>query len=193
MHAVLNNFRPRELWIGALPPTPAIQCLLTYAESRGTRVVRESDGNAFEFGGMQVEVFSPSASWATSSQPRNNDSLVLRLRYRGSTALLEGDAERVVEQRMVATHDLQADLLKVGHHGGNTSSSEELIDAVHPQWAVISVGSRNTFGHPRIEVLRRLASAKGMTYRTDLNGAVRFYLDGQSVSPQLACLRPDPR
>jgi len=189
MHAVLNNFRPRELWIGALPPTPAITAVLDYATSLGIRVVRQNDGEAFEFGGMQAEVFSPPASWATSSQPRNNDSLVLRFRYQDSRALLEGDAERVVEQRMVASHDLRADLLKAGHHGSNTSSTQELIDAVRPRWAIISVGTRNTFGHPRMEVLRRLEEAKAATYRTDMDGAVSFYLDGRSVSPQLACLR----
>jgi competence protein ComEC len=90
---------------------------------------------------------------------------------------------------MIASHDLRAHLLKVGHHGSNSSSTQEWIDAVRPRWAVISVGARNTFGHPRIEVLRRFGAAKLATYRTDLSGAVTFYLDGRSVSPQLACLR----
>ena len=89
---------------------------------------------------------------------------------------------------MLAAHELHADLLKVGQHGSNTSSTEDLIQAVKPRWAVISVGTHNTFGHPRIEVLKRLADAKVATYRTDLSGAVTFYLDGNSVSPQLACL-----
>src|SRR5262249_19979243 len=85
----------------------------------------------------------------TSPQPRNNDSLVLHLRYRDSSALLEGDAESMVEEMMVAGHDLRADLLKVGHHGSNTSSTSEMLHAVHPRWALISVGARNPFGHPR--------------------------------------------
>jgi competence protein ComEC len=104
MHAVLNNFRPRELWIGAVPDTPTIRALLNYAASLGIRVVRRNDGESFEFGGMQVSVFSPTAGWQTSAQPRNNDSLVLQLRYRQSSILLEGDAERPVEQRMAALH-----------------------------------------------------------------------------------------
>ena len=189
IHAVLNNFRPRELWIGALPPTASITALLEYVRTLGVKVVRREDGEAFDFGGMQAEVFSPPASWVTSSQPRNNDSLVLRLGYLDSSPLLEGDAEKAVEQRMVATYDLRADLLKVGHHGSNPSSTEQLIQAVHPRWAIISVGTRNTFGHPRIEVLHRLSDARVATYRTGMNGAVSFFLDGRSVSPQLACLR----
>jgi competence protein ComEC len=189
LRAVLNNFRPDELWVGALPETPTIRALLEYAGSLGIRVVRHNDKEAFDFGGMQVDVLSPPADWQTSTQPRNNDSLVLRLRYRDSSVLLEGDAERVVEQRMVATHELKSDLLKVGHHGSATSSSVEFLRAVQPRWAVISVGARNTFGHPRMETLERLQDERALTYRTDFNGAVSFYLDGKSVSPQLACLR----
>jgi competence protein ComEC len=189
MHAVLNNFRPRELWIGALPETPSIRALLAYAQTLGIRVVRHRDNESFDFGGMQVEVFAPPVGWQTSAQPRNNDSLVLRLRYRGSSVLLEGDAERLIEQRMIALHELKADLLKVGHHGSASSSSSEFIHAVQPRWAVISVGTRNPFGHPRMETLQRLEKEGAATYRTDLNGAVTFYLDGRSVSPELACLR----
>lgn len=163
MHSVLNNFRPHELGVGALPQSASIDALMNYAARLGIHVVRHSDGEVLELGGMQAEVFSPPASWTASAQAKNNDSLVLRVRYRDSSALLEGDAERVVEQRMIATYDLHADLLKVGHHGSNTSSSQELVNAVHPHWAVISVGAHNPFGHPRMDVLRRLA--RGRTSR----------------------------
>lgn len=140
MHSVLNNFRPRELWVGAMPQADSIEALLEYTKSLGVRVVRHSDGEILELGGMRAEVFSPPEAWVASAQAKNNDSLVLRLRYGDSTALLEGDAERAVEQRMVATHEMHADLLKVGHHGSNTSSTQDLLNAVHPRWAVISVG-----------------------------------------------------
>ncbi len=103
--------------------------------------------------------------------------------------LLEGDAERIVEQRIETLYDLHADLLKVAHHGSSTSSIPDFLSAVHPRWALISVGARNHFGHPKIDVLKRLQEAGIATYRTDLNGAVTFYLDGKNVSPQLACLR----
>ena len=189
MHAVLNNFRPHELWVGALPQTPAIRSLMDFAESLGIRVVRHIDGESFDFRGMQVTVFSPPGAWQTSAQARNNDSLVLRLQYRDSSALLEGDAEEMVERRMAASRELRSDLLKVGHHGSATSSTPEFMNAVHPRWAIISVGKGNRFGHPRMATLERLQEAGVATYRTDLNGAVSFYLDGQSVTPQPACLR----
>ena len=189
MRAVLNNFRPRELWIGPLPPIPAVQALLEQARKLGTTVVRRSEGDNFEFGGMRVRVFAPPAGWQTSAQPRNNDSLVLHFSYGNLSCLLEGDAEKAVEQRIASRYHPQADLLKVAHNGSVTSTTSELVASLRPRWAVISVGSRNTFGHPRIETLKRLQEAGTATYRTDLNGAVTFYLDGHTVIPQLACLR----
>jgi competence protein ComEC len=189
MHSVLNSFRPRELWIGALPETPAIDALLTYAKSLDIRVVRRREGENFEFGGARVAVLSPPADWRTTSQPKNNDSLVLRVNFGESSMLLEGDAESPVEQRMASSENLKSDLLKVGHHGSATSSTPAFVHAVKPRWAIISVGATNTFGHPRRETLEHLQQEGTLTYRTDRNGAVTFYLDGKSVSPQLACLR----
>jgi competence protein ComEC len=189
MHAILNNFRPTELWVGALPTTPAINGLIENATSLGIRVVRHSEGEEFDFGGAQIAVLSPPAGWRTMSQPKNNDSLVMRISFGKSSALLEGDAEWPVEQRMTASEDLKSDLLKVAHHGSATSSTQEFLHAVQPRWAIISVGASNTFGHPRQETLEHLEQERIHTYRTDRNGAVTFYLDGKSVSPQLACLR----
>jgi competence protein ComEC len=189
MHAVLNNFHPRELWVGALPDTPAIDAVLAYAASLGIRVVRRSEGETFDFGAVHIAVLSPPAGWHTVTQPKNNDSLVMRISFGESSVLLEGDAERPVEWRMTSTENLKSDLLKVGHHGSATSSSPEFLRAVRPRWAIISVGATNTFGHPRRETLQHLQDEGTLTYRTDCHGAVTFYLDGKSVSPQLACLR----
>ena len=85
----------------------------------------------------------------------------------------------------------RADLLKVGHNGSMTSSTPEFLDKVRPRFAVISVGYRNSFHHPRLEVLRRLAERHVLTYRTDTLGAVGFYMDGERVTPALPS-RPPP-
>ena len=95
----------------------------------------------------------------------------------------------LIERRVAERYHPQADLLKVAHNGSLTSTAPELLASLRPRWAVISVGARNTFGHPRVETLKRLQEAGTATCRTDLNGAVTFYLDGSSVTPQLACLR----
>jgi len=107
--------------------------------------------------------------------------------YRGSAILIEGDAEKNVE-RQVATESPQADLLKIAHNGSTTSTTPELLAAVHPKLAVISVGARNTFGHPRREVLQRLSDSGVAVYRTDMNGAVTLLLDGDPAHSPTAAL-----
>jgi competence protein ComEC len=84
-------------------------------------------------------------------------------------------------ERFVAMGPVSADVLKVSHHGSATSSTPELLAAVHPRFAVISAGYRNSFGHPRREVLERLQARGIKTYRTDLLGTVTFLLDGKQV------------
>ena len=113
---------------------------------------------------------------------RNNESLVIKLVY-GKTST---GRRRGTKIRATIFHRAPgADLLKVAHHGSATSTIPQLLAAVHPRFALISVGARNTYGHPRGEVLARLAEAHVLTYRTDLEGAVTFYLDGKTVSPVL--------
>ncbi|MGA9554614.1 MAG: hypothetical protein WBR30_20375, partial [Candidatus Sulfotelmatobacter sp.] len=114
-----------------------------------------------------------------------NDSMVLRVAYGATSVLLEGDAEKAVERRIASLHPLHADLLKVGHHGSATSTTPEILTAVKPTFAVISVGFHTSFGLPKVDVLARLQAAGVRTYRTDLNGAVTFFLDGHSVTPSL--------
>jgi competence protein ComEC len=112
----------------------------------------------------------------------------MKIAFQETSVLLTGDAERPIEDRIALEHP-ESTLLKVAHHGSRTSTSPNLLAAVHPRYAVISVGFRNGYGHPRAEVLSRLQQAHAATYRTDLMGAVTFYLDGHTVTPSLPALR----
>jgi competence protein ComEC len=185
MSAVLANFKPRELWLGAMPDAPQVAALLRQTRAQGTTVRQPREGDSFEFGGITVRTFSPSRDWAAAEKPRNDDSLVLRFSYGDSAVLMEGDAEGKTERR-VAPFNARSDVWKIAHNGSRTSTSPELLAAVRPKLAVISVGARNTFGHPRLEVIRRLADSGVSVYRTDLNGAVSFYLDGRAATAQVA-------
>jgi competence protein ComEC len=180
--AILANFRPRELWL-ADPSDPDMKALLHQAQQLGVRVVQHQAGDEFDFGGAEVRILAPGAQDLAAR--RNDESLVMKLGYGKTSVLLEGDAEKRSEQQ-IAEEEPEADLLKVAHHGSATSTIPLLLDRVHPRFAVISVGARNTYGHPRGEVLARLEEAHVMTYRTDLDGAVTFYLDGKTVMPGLS-------
>jgi competence protein ComEC len=189
MGAILKDFRPKELWVGLLPPSRALESLIAEAHQLGIKVVRHWEGDEFNLGGAKVDVLFPPQDWPVGLEPKNNDSMVLQVSYGETSVLLEGDAEKAVERRIAILHHPRADLLKVGHHGSATSTTPEILDAVRPSFAVISVGFRNSFGIPKPAVLQRLQDAGVHVFRTDLDGAVTFYLDGHSVTPWLAALQ----
>lgn len=185
--AVLRNFHPGELWVGNNPRVPAYNALLSEADALHSKLRTLRAGDALMFGGMQVRVLAPSRSYQPGDEPSNNDSLVLHAGYGASSVLLEGDAEAPVEQGMLASAGLESTLLKVGHHGSTTSTTPDFLARVSPQWAVISCGLRNRYGHPREEVLKELQDAHVRTLSTDVSGAVCFRMDGKSVSPLDSC------
>lgn len=188
MPAVLANFRPRELWLGVDSPSPELQRVVKEAKVLHIPVILHFAGETFDMGGASVRILAPIERPDIQLARPNDTSLVMKITYKATSALLEGDAERK-EENLVSQEQPRADLLKVAHHGSATSTASDFLAAVHPRFAVISVGARNSYGHPRKEVLDRLAQGKIGTYRTDTDGAVSFYLDGKNVIPEVL----DPR
>jgi len=186
MPAVLRNFHPRALWVGNNPMIPEYRALLALAQQENIPVERMAAGKRFVFGGMHVHVLAPASNYEPGPVARNDDSLVMRVRYEKTAAMLEGDAEAPVEEQMTATEaaSLASVLLKVGHHGSNTSTIPIFLSDVHPSYAVISVGLHNPFGHPKISVLDELGAAHVRTYRTDMLGLSSFLLNGKTVHPE---------
>ena len=178
MPAVLRDLRPRELWLGVVPGrSPGLAQLIDEARNLGITVRWFRAGDAFAWGGLQATVLAPEAGYANPGVAVNNDSLVLRLALGQASVLLEGDAEAPSEAAMLANQRVApSTLLKIGHHGSKTSTNPDFLAVVAPQDAVISVGSHNTFGHPREEVLGRLEAAHVKTFRTDRQGAETFLL-----------------
>lgn len=172
--AVLRNFQPRELWLSV--SSPALSPLVSEAVQRHIAVRYMHRGDTVSLGNVPVTVLSPAANYQSALVPSNDDSLVLRMQYGSSSVLAAGDAERASEALMTAEQTAPVTLLKVGHHGSNTSTNDAFLHQVHPRYAIISCGRENRFGHPRLQVLQRLADMHVITSRTDTMGAVTYLL-----------------
>ena len=185
--AILRNFQPAELWVGNNPDVAAYKALLDEAIQMHVRIRKLRAGDGLSLGSAQVRVFAPLRDYTPGIEPSNNDSLVLHVGYGATSVLLEGDAESPIEQAMLSEPDLKSTLLKVGHHGSVSSTRPDFLARVAPQWAVISCGLHNRYGHPRQEVLEELETANVRTFSTDVNGATCFSLDGISVEAEPLC------
>ncbi len=180
--SIIENFHPAELWTGATPPSEAWSAVCEKAQAEKTRIVPMSAGRSFQFGGARIDVLSPPPDYTPKDAPANNDSLALRITFRERSFLLTGDMEKPMEQRALESGlPLRADILKVGHHGSNTSSTEPFLDAVRPVFAIISDGFENSFHHPSPLVLERLAEHHARVLRTDTDGLTTVRSDGRRI------------
>ena len=133
--------------------------------------------------GIAFDVLWPPPDFEVRGDDELNDgSIVLRVRYGGVAVLLTGDIESDAEGRLLASgQDIQCAVLKVAHHGSDSSTSNEFVQAVHPAYAVISVGAENEYGHPSRTVLERLAAIGARVLRTDERGTIVISTDGRDV------------
>ena len=159
--------------------TKAFENLLNAIEDNDIAITIPKAGDNFTLGNASVQILAPNSGGYSDI---NDYSIVLRVEFGETAFLFTGDAGSTSEaQQMSNGLTLESDVLKVGHHGSRTSSSQRYLDAVSPNYAVISSGAGNTYGHPHSELLSRL-NAMGVTiYRTDLNGTIVFTSDGKEI------------
>ncbi|HKV41962.1 MAG TPA: ComEC/Rec2 family competence protein [Blastocatellia bacterium] len=185
MQDVLRNFTVGDLLVGHVATSSAdFRHLERWAAAQHVPIESVTEGNQFYIDGVKVEVLWPAlpapGEVVTSV---NNDSVVLRLTYGSVSFVLAGDAEQPAEDAMIASGaGLQAQVLKVGHHGSRTSSSEEFIDAVKPKYAIISVGERSRFGHPHKEVVDRYLAHGINLLETGRDGTITAVTDGTHLT-----------
>ena len=131
-------------------------------------------------------VLWPTSTNMISDNAINNNSLVCKLVYKNFSMLFTGDIEEIAEKVILSKYVnkqevLNADILKVAHHGSKTSSIKEFINAVNPKYAVIGVGKDNKFGHPSEKTLETLNDKNVKIYRTDISGEIMIIIDGDIV------------
>jgi len=158
--------------------TKTWQSVLKYADAQGTPVVIPFPGDSFDLGSAVVEIIGP--LWYHNDL--NDMSLIIKITYGDTSFLFMGDAGWEAEHDLLeAGIDLSADVLRVGHHGSNSSTGYQFLRAVSPTYGIISVGSDNSYGHPTEEILSRLHDADVTVLRTDLLGTIICTSDGESL------------
>jgi competence protein ComEC len=187
---VLAQYEVSEIWVnGDTATSQTYQNFAVAVAAEGATVRQMTRGYTTQMDGLGIAVLNPTAQ--RTGDP-NEDSVVIRLTCGELSVLLTGDATSNSETSMLADAGLvlDADVLKVGHHGSSTSSSPAFLAAVTPEDAIISVGTGNTYGHPAEQTLDRLAAAGATVYRTDLDGTVVLTSDCGTYSITTSSARP---
>jgi competence protein ComEC len=181
--AIVENFKPREFWVGTVPECETWSALKAKAERNGVRLRKLTEGETIDEGAVHFKVLAPRAGYVAGRRPENSDSLVLRVTYGERSMLLTGDADARTLGELAELGTLgHVDILKAGHHGSRTSNARRIVEVIHPAFAVISAGYDNSYHLPNADVLERFRDAQAMTLRTDLMGAVTIWTDGRRVT-----------
>ena len=181
--AIVEEFRPREVWEGIpVPRSEALARLRTITEARAARWANVYAGDHVIVDEVDVIARHPAPAEWERQKVRNDDSLVLELRWRDVSVVLTGDAGKPVEREIAASFPAaRLRVVKIPHHGSLTSSTAEFVAALRPQIAIVSAGRANHFGHPVPEVLERYRAMGAEVFRTDRDGAVTVTTDGYSL------------
>jgi competence protein ComEC len=182
--SVLSALRPHYYWDAAFAGgAEAYIASLSAAKNNGIEWHRVHPGDSVIVDGVTLSFLAPDSAWTVGLKDPNLASTIALVRYGLVRFLLVGDAERAEEDWLLArdADGLRADVLKVGHHGSSTSSSDEFLTAVHPSLALISVGAGNMYGHPSADVVRALGRVGAEVLRTDESGTVVVRTDGVHI------------
>lgn len=148
--------------------------------TKGISITYPTAGATYPLGNAKLQILAPNSP---AYESENDYSIVVKITFGNSSVLITGDATQYSENEMINNQiGLNSDILVVGHHGSSSSTSSQFLNAVNPQYAVISCGKNNSYGHPTSEVLERLASKNVTVLRTDLAGTIDFTIKNNSIS-----------
>ncbi len=181
MREVIESFDVGEIYMPkASTDTKTFENLLSTISEKGLSINTAKAGTeVYSDSELKIEFLAPVNS---SYKDLNNYSAVVKISYGSNSFLFTGDAEELSESEMLEKdyESLSSDVLKAGHHGSDSSSCAEFLNAVCPKYAVISCGAGNSYGHPHSETVERFESAGVQIYRTDESGTITIACDGNN-------------
>ena len=178
---VINSFKIGKIYMPkAVSTTKTFKDVVNSIKSKGMKVSAPVPGQTFKLGQATCTILAPNSS---GYEDVNNESIVIKVTFGSNSFLFTGDAEDVSEKEMLAKgFDIKTDVLKVGHHGSKSSTTQGFLDKVSPKYAVVSVGKGNDYGHPVQSTMDRLKNKNVAVYRTDENGTIIALSNGKDVS-----------
>ena len=178
---VIRNFQIGKVYLpNKTNNTLIFEELLNEIKNKKLKISEGKSGiNIIDNGDLKFYIIAPSKEYSNI----NNNSIVTKIIYKSFSTIITGDAEKESESNMIKEgHNLKANILRVGHHGSNTSSTEEFLNKVNPEYAIISLGKDNSYGHPDLEVLESLEKKNIVILRTDELGSIIIKTDGNKIT-----------
>lgn len=180
---MLQELKVKKVYIAKqIEESENYKMLLNIAKQKNVKVQEVVAGNRISIEkDVYFDVLWPSNNQITTNV-LNNNSIVCNFHYKRFSMIFTGDIEEIAENEILNYYSsnmnlLKSDVLKVGHHGSKTSSTDKFLKSVGPKIAVIGVGKNNSFGHPNKDVLDRLKELNISIYRTDLNGEITMEIN----------------
>ena len=181
MDDVINNFNIGIVYSPkATTTTKTYESMINALKSKNLKLTVPKVGDKLTIGSATLEFLAPNSS---TYKDLNNYSIVTKLKYGNNSFIFMGDAEDVSEGELISKQlDISANVLKVGHHGSHSSTTQAFLDKVNPQYAIISCGKDNDYGHPHKETLDKLNAKNIKVFRTDLSGTIIATSNGTDIT-----------
>lgn len=180
---IINSFNIEKIYMPkALSTSKTYENLLNTIYKNKKNIITAKAGiKIIDEDNLKINILAPNNN---NYSNLNNYSVVIKINYKSKSFLFMGDAEILSENEILT--DVSADIIKIGHHGSDTSSSESFLSKVNPKYAIIMVGENNKYNHPNQTILDRLERNNIITYRTDLNGNIVITSDGNEINVEVS-------
>lgn len=181
MAYIINSFKVGKIYLPEVTAnTQTFKDMIMAVKNKGMIATKPTVGESFNIGEAKCTIVAPNK---TGYDDLNNYSIVIKVSFGNNSFLLTGDAESISETEILEKGlNVKADVIKLGHHGSSSSTTDNFLKAVNPKYAVISVGSENKYGHPSKTTMDKL-KAKGINiYRTDESGTIVASSDGKNIT-----------